>query len=78
MTRIVPGKEKGPAFLRGQVITAGDVCRLQEMGRMHLYDQDQEIGADWVHEDKAALDQPAGRDDGDSVFLSTHSQTEPP
>ena len=55
MTRIVPGKEKGPAFLRGQVITAGDVCRLQEMGRMHLYDQDQEIGAEWVHEDEAAL-----------------------
>lgn len=67
MTRIVPGKGKGPAFLRGQ-----------EMGRMHLHDHDQEIGADWVHEYEAALDQPAGRDDGDSVFLSTHSQTEPP
>ncbi|MEN6474477.1 MAG: FmdE family protein [Syntrophaceae bacterium] len=54
MTRIIPGKEKGPAFLRGQEITAGDVCRLQKMGRMHLYVQD-EPETDWVHEDEAAL-----------------------
>ena len=32
MTRILPGKEKGPAFKHGQPITAGDVCRLQQMG----------------------------------------------
>jgi len=54
MTRIIPGQEKGPAFVRGQEITAGDVCRLQKMGRMHLYDQDY-ADADWVHEDEAAL-----------------------
>jgi formylmethanofuran dehydrogenase subunit E len=54
MTRIIPGQEKGPAFVRGQEITAGDVCRLQKMGRMHLYDEDH-TDADWVHEDDAAL-----------------------
>jgi len=55
MTRIIPGQEKGPAFLRGQEITAGDVCRLQKMGRMHLYALDDELDAEWVHEDEAAL-----------------------
>ena len=55
MTRIIPGQEKGPAFRRGQEITAGDVCRLQKMGRMHLYALDEELDAEWVHEDEAAL-----------------------
>ncbi|HQP32167.1 MAG TPA: FmdE family protein [Deltaproteobacteria bacterium] len=55
MTRIIPGTEKGPAFLRGQEITAGDVCRLQKMGRMHIYALDEEPDSEWVHEDEAAL-----------------------
>jgi formylmethanofuran dehydrogenase subunit E len=54
MTRIIPGQEKGPAFVRGQEIRAGDVCRLQQMGRMHLYDQEQP-DEEWVHEDEAAF-----------------------
>ena len=55
MTRIEPGASKGAEFLRGQRIEAGDVCRLQQMGRFHLYVQDQDAPAgDWVHEDKAA------------------------
>jgi len=55
MTRIVPGKFKGPAFKRGQTITAGDVCRLQQMGRMNLYSVEQNLsGEEWIHEDKAA------------------------
>lgn len=54
MTLIIPGKEKGPAFRRGQEITAGDVCRLQKMGRMHLY-VEETPDTEWVHEDDAAL-----------------------
>lgn len=54
MTRIVPGQEKGPAFRRGQEITDADVCRLQKMGRMHLYAPD-EVAEEWMHEDEAAL-----------------------
>lgn len=36
MTRIVPEEFKGPEFHAGQVISAGDVCRLQQMGRFHV------------------------------------------
>ena len=55
MTRIVPGKFKGPAFKRGQTIIAGDVCRLQQMGRMNLYLEKHPLsGEDWIHEDRAA------------------------
>lgn len=55
MTRIEPGKSKGALFVHGQEIRAGDICRLQQMGRMHVYVQDQEGGQpDWVHEDEAA------------------------
>ncbi len=55
MTRIVPGEEKGPAFRAGQTISAGDVCRLQQMGRTRIYlCEDAEDLEDWVHEDEAA------------------------
>ncbi|MEN6318949.1 MAG: FmdE family protein [Syntrophaceae bacterium] len=56
MTRIIPEKEKGAVFHRGQTITAGDVCRLQQMGRMNVYVEDDRMGdAEWVHEDQAAI-----------------------
>lgn len=56
MTQIIPGEEKGPAFKRGQTITAGDVCRLHQMGRFHLYTaKDGKAPEGWVHEDDAAL-----------------------
>lgn len=56
MTRIVPGKSKGVAFYRGQTLEAGDVCRLHQLGKYHVYVEDRlapETG-DWVHEDAAA------------------------
>jgi formylmethanofuran dehydrogenase subunit E len=56
MTHIVPGVSKGPAFHHGQEIKAGDLCRLQHMGRYHVYVADQQADLqDWVHEDEAAL-----------------------
>jgi formylmethanofuran dehydrogenase subunit E len=56
MTRIIPEKEKGAAFHRGQTITAGDVCRLQQMGRLNVYVEDEKMhDAEWVHEDEAAI-----------------------
>ena len=53
MTRIVPGESKGVEFSRGHVVTAGDVCRLQQMGRFNLY-VDQEAPTGFIHEDDAA------------------------
>ncbi|MCX5847697.1 MAG: FmdE family protein, partial [Deltaproteobacteria bacterium] len=56
MTRIILEKEKGAAFHRGQTITAGDVCRLQQMGRLNIYVEDGEKrDSEWAHEDEAAL-----------------------
>jgi formylmethanofuran dehydrogenase subunit E len=56
MTHIEPEVAKGPLFKRGQRISAGDVCRLQQMGRQKVYVQElNEPSPDWVHEDAAAL-----------------------
>jgi len=54
MTRIVPGESKGVEFRAGQTLTGGDVCRLQTMGRAHIYlEQDTPDG--FIHENEAAL-----------------------
>jgi formylmethanofuran dehydrogenase subunit E len=56
MTRIIPGREKGPAFRCGQELTAGDVCRLQQMGRDRVYTlEGTKSDSAWIHEDEAAL-----------------------
>jgi len=55
MTRIVPGEHKGADFKRGQIITGGDICRLQQMGRYNLYVDDTSVDSGkWIHEDEAA------------------------
>ena len=57
MTRIEPGQFKGPEFRAGERINAGDVCRLQKMGRFRVavVDEAVEGGADApVHENAAA------------------------
>ena len=52
ITRIVPGKFKGPAFKKGQVIQSGDIPRLLEIGKEHVYAFDLKDGT--VHENDAA------------------------
>jgi formylmethanofuran dehydrogenase subunit E len=55
LTQVEPGRSKGPVFRRGQVIEAGDICRLQRMGKRHLYvEESAPPEADWIHEDDAA------------------------
>lgn len=54
MTRIEPGVSKDAEVTRGQTLEAGDVCRLQRMGRNRVYVDQAVNGADWVHEDVAA------------------------
>ncbi|MEN6438595.1 MAG: FmdE family protein [Syntrophobacter sp.] len=56
MTAIDPGESKGPAFKRGQKIGAGDVCRLQKMGKHKIYVEEENASReDWVHENEAAI-----------------------
>ena len=54
MTRIVAGESKGVEFHKGHAISGGDVCRLQAMGRSHVY-LEQDTPEGFIHEDQAAL-----------------------
>ena len=55
MTRIVPQQSKGAAFTAGQNLDAGDICRLQQMGRFRVYTEEAAgDNPDFVHEDAAA------------------------
>jgi formylmethanofuran dehydrogenase subunit E len=53
MTEIIPDEAKGPAVLAGQTLEAGDLCRLQRMGKFHVYDDSALPGSEWVHENDA-------------------------
>lgn len=55
MTRITPGQFKGPEFRAGQRIEAGDVCRLQRMGRFHVAVNGENGVVSAIHENDAAL-----------------------
>lgn len=68
MTQIVPGESKGPAVSAGQEISAGDLCRLQQMGRSHVFiKEDHPDAAEWIHENDAAAEF-ARRMAGDNVL----------
>jgi Molybdopterin biosynthesis enzyme len=53
ITKIIPGSAKYRAFRKGQIITAGDVEKLKDMGKEHIYiwGPDESL----LHEDEAAL-----------------------
>jgi len=52
ITEIRPGEFKGPAFRQGHTVCEGDLCRLQRLGKNHLYVIDLE--EDEIHENEAA------------------------
>ena len=52
LTEIRPGEFKGAAFHKGHEVCNEDLCRLQKMGKNHLYLIDLED--DEIHEDQAA------------------------
>ena len=55
MTEVLPGVSKDAMFRRGQTITAGDLCRLQRMGRMEVFVAGEDgPDSEYVHEDDAA------------------------
>ncbi len=72
MTRIVPGKSKGPEFKAGQKIEAGDLCRLQQMGRSSLYVEGNTAvdTSKWIHENDAVTTF-AGVIAGSEVYYKT-------
>jgi len=53
MTQIIPGKYKGTAFKKGDVIQKENLCQLMRMGKRHLYVLD--LNNNQVHEDDAAI-----------------------
>jgi molybdenum cofactor synthesis domain-containing protein len=52
ITEIRPGEFKGPAFRKGHTVCHEDLCRLQKLGKNHLYAVD--LGPDEIHENEAA------------------------
>jgi hypothetical protein len=52
ITEIRPGEFKGPAFRKGHTVCDEDLCRLQRLGKNHLYVID--LAADEIHENEAA------------------------
>lgn len=52
ITEIRPGEFKGPAFRKGHVVCEEDLCRLQRLGKNHLYVL--ELQEDEIHENEAA------------------------
>jgi hypothetical protein len=53
VTRIVPGRFKGPAYRRGHVIRAEDVPALLDLGKEHTYVPELKDGD--VHEYEASV-----------------------
>lgn len=53
MTGIEPGESKGPVTKAGETLDAGDVCRLQRIGKFNIYTSDDLPGDEWVHENDA-------------------------
>jgi molybdopterin biosynthesis enzyme len=52
VTRIVPGRSKGPEFRKGHVVRQQDVETLLDMGKAHIYVL--ELSRHQIHEDTAA------------------------
>ncbi len=53
LTRIIPGKFKGPGFRKGHVVCQEDIPELLKIGKRHLYVLD--FPSSHIHEDDAAL-----------------------
>jgi len=53
VTKVIPGKFKGPAFRRGHIIQKEDIPELLSIGKEHIFVMDLEEGE--VHEEEAAI-----------------------
>ncbi|MGD9077558.1 MAG: molybdopterin-binding protein, partial [Desulfobacteraceae bacterium] len=53
ITEIRPGEFKGPAFRKGHTVCEEDLCRLQKLGKNHLYVID--LNEEGIHENEAAV-----------------------
>ena len=53
ITRIVPGKFKGPAFRKGDIIKPEDIDKLRRIGKDYIYVHQSQPGV--VHENEASL-----------------------
>ncbi|MFW5489193.1 MAG: FmdE family protein [Desulfovibrio sp.] len=55
MTKIDAHASKGAEFHKGHNFSAGDICRLQLMGKNHVYVQEGDLPTDeWIHENEVA------------------------
>lgn len=55
MTMIIPGEKKGAEIKAGDLITVGDLCRLQRMGKFNVYERPEDLDENlWIHENIGA------------------------
>jgi len=55
ITRVIPHKEKGAAFKRGQLIKEEDVAELKKVGKFNVYtEEDNQHLSGFIHEEEAA------------------------
>jgi molybdenum cofactor synthesis domain-containing protein len=73
VTRIIPGRSKGPAFKKGRILLEEDVPMLLSMGKEHVYVWDIQAGSGLLHEDEAAV-RIAQAAAGRHIALSTPSE----
>lgn len=71
ITKIVPGKEKLRAFQRGHIVEPGDVEKLKDLGKEHIYIWEPDDTQ--VHEDDAAV-RLAGNAAGPGIYCTKPSQ----
>jgi len=71
MTEIIPGASKAAAFSAGQTLSAGDVCRLQQMGRFHVAVEDAAVSNDLGIHENEAVQAFASRMAGENVAFSS-------
>jgi molybdenum cofactor synthesis domain-containing protein len=71
VTRIVPGKEKGPAFKKGHIIREEEIPLFLDIGKEHIFVLD--LGPGTVHEDEAAR-RIAGAAAGPGIRLTDPSE----
>ncbi len=73
ITRIIPGKEKGPVFRKGHIVTKEDIPVLLSVGKESLYVWEKRPGI--LHEDEAAyILKDICMGDSESMTFSTPSE----
>lgn len=71
LTKIEPGKFKGPAYKKGHIIEESDIAGMKDAGKYHIYVM--ELNENMLHEEDAAL-RIANAVSGNGIYLEGPSE----